>query len=250
LAQSVCACLSLTRSLTAAGGCQWLSLSSGLIVAAIRRPGNEQFMITIYHLDNSRSERIVWLMEELGLPYEQQTFMRENRASPPALFDIHPIGTSPLIRDGDEVIMESGAIIEYIINRHGEGRLAPAVSSPDYARYLQWLHFAEGSAMSGLIRTFSIKQIAKDSPGVQAGEARAERMFRFIEQELGKRNYMAGNDFTAADIMMEYCFGFVENFAKQSLEGSPNTIAWLKRVRSRPAYQRKMEVAAPKVKIG
>jgi glutathione S-transferase len=203
-------------------------------------------MITIYHLDNSRSERIVWLMEELGLPYEQQTFMREQGAAPSAMFEIHPMGMAPLIKDGDQVIMESGAIIEYIINRHGGGRLAPPISSPDYARYLQWLHFAEGSAMNRLLQTFIVGLVAQGTPMAENVAGRSARMLSFIDRELGTRPYFAGADFTAADIMMEFCFSFLERYAKQSTDTYPQIAAWLTRVRARPAYQRAMAVAAPK----
>ena len=206
-------------------------------------------MITIYHLDNSRSERIVWLMEELGLPYEQQTFMRENGAAPAEMQKIHPIGTAPLIRDGDQAIMESGAIVEYIVNRYGAGRLMPAISSHDYAPYLEWLHFSEGTLMSNLLRSFIVAMVAKDSPMVQMGVVRNTRMFNLIDQHLGSHTYFAGNEFTAADIMMEFCFSFMERFAQQGPESYPNTATWLKRVRARPAYQRMLAVAAPKVQF-
>ena len=109
-------------------------------------------MITIYHLATSRSERVIWLMEELGLQYNLERFAREpNMMAPPALREIHPLGKSPTIRDGDTVLVESGAILEYIIHRHGQGRLAVPVNSTDYPRYVQWMHFAEGSAMTQLL---------------------------------------------------------------------------------------------------
>lgn len=207
-------------------------------------------MITIYHLDNSRSERIVWLMEELGLPYELQSFMRDKGAAPVDMQNIHPIGTAPLIRDGEHVIMESGAIVEYLIARHGDSRLIPPVSSDDYVLYLEWLHFAEGTLMSNLLRSFIVGMVAKDSPMVQMGEVRNARMFKLIDQHLSSRDYFAGSGFTAADIMMEFCFSFVERFAKLSLAEYSQITSWLQRVRQRPAYQRMMAVAAPKIKFG
>ncbi len=208
-------------------------------------------MITIYHLDNSRSERIVWLVEELGLPYQLEVFMRENGAAPASMQAIHPIGTAPLIRDGDQVIMESGAIVEYIVNRYGEGRLAPSITDAHYARYLEWLHFAEGSAMSTLLREFIVGMVApKDSPMVQSAAVRHARMFDHIDHALAASPYLAGPDFTAADIMMEFSFSFVQRFAKQTLGAYPNIQMWLERIRARPAYQRMWAVASPRVKFG
>lgn len=207
-------------------------------------------MITIYHLDNSRSERIVWLMEELELPYDLKIFMRENRAAPKEMQAIHPLGTAPLIRDGEQVIMESGAIVEYIVNRYGSGKLAPSVQSRDYADYLQWLHYAEGSAMSALLREYVVGMIVPaDSPMAQSGAVRHARMFNFIEQRLGAQPYLAGSEFTAADIMMEFCLAFVERVGKKTLDDYPHSRVWLGRIRARPAYQRMLAVAAPKVRL-
>lgn len=211
---------------------------------------SENPMITLYHLDNSRSERIVWLLEELALPYEMQTFLREKGAAPAAMQNIHPIGTAPLLRDGELVIMESGAIIEYIINRYSNGRLIPASSSADYVLYLEWLHFAEGALMSNLLRSFIVSMVAKDSPMVQMGAARHTRMFTLIDQHLSKRGYFAGDEFTASDIMIEFCFSFLQRFAKQNIDSYTNIAAWLQTVRARPAYQRMTAVAGPKVQFG
>ena len=207
-------------------------------------------MITIYHLDNSRSERIIWLMEELGLPYEQQNFMRDQGMAPAAMKAIHPRGKAPLIRDGEQVVMESGAIIEYILARHGNGKLRPDVASPAFAHYLEWMHFAEGSAMSTLLGEFMVHRVlgdaAANSPVVPMLVARTQALLAFIDGELAKSPYFAGSEFTAADIMMEYCFGFLRNYAKQSIAAYPHIEAWLEKVRARPAYQRAMAVAAPK----
>jgi len=207
-------------------------------------------MITIYHLDNSRSERIVWLMEELGLPYEQQTFMRDQGMAPAELKEIHPRGKAPLIRDGEQVVMESGAIIEYILARHGDGKLRPAVSSPAFPHYLEWLHFAEGSAMSTLLGEFMVHRVlgdsAANSPIVPMLAARTQALLAFIDGELAKSPYFAGSEFTAADIMMEFCFSFIHRYAQQSIAAYPHIEAWVQRVHARPAYQRAMATAAPK----
>jgi glutathione S-transferase len=206
-------------------------------------------MITVYHLDNSRSERIVWLMEELGLPYEQQTFMRENGVAPAAMSKIHPMGIAPLIKDGDQVIMESGAIVDYLIRRYGNGKLAPAVSSPEHVRYLEWLHFAEGSAMHRLVHALTVDRLAKDPSITQGASMRKKRMLDFIDQHLGANAYLVGSEFSGADVMMEFCFSFMERYAKENMDAYPNIAAWLKRVRARPAYQRAMQAAAPKVQF-
>lgn len=208
-------------------------------------------MITIYHLDNSRSERIVWLAEELGIPYEQVTFMREQGLSPANLKEIHPLGRAPVIRDGELTLMESGAICEWLVTRYGNGKLAPALTSDDYGRYLQWLHFAEGSAMSGLLAEFML--------GMVPGEAAAERaammakrnqdVWQYLDQELARSPYFAGDQFSAADIMMEFCFAFAERIQLTALAPYKHLIAWLERVRARPAYQKAMSNAAPKVEF-
>src|SRR5690606_6980964 len=140
-------------------------------------------MLTIYHLDNSRSERIVWLLEELGLPYQQETFLRDKGAAPAAMRAIHPLGKAPLLRDGEQVVMESGAIVEYVLRRHGQGRLQPAADSAELAHYLEYLHYAEGSCISGLLMEFMARRAvgadADSSPTVQALANRNRRMLEF-----------------------------------------------------------------------
>jgi glutathione S-transferase len=203
-------------------------------------------VLTIFHLDNSRSERIIWLAEELGLAYELQTFARENRAAPAALLDIHPIGTAPLLRDGARVIMESGAIVEYLVNCHGQGRLMEPVMSPHYIDYLQWLHFAEGTALSAMSRAFGMRMLlGAECPAVQNAMVRQQRTLQVVERELAVRPYFAGPRFTAADIMMEYYFTALERASMVDLHTYEHTTRWIAMVRSRPAYQRMMAVAAP-----
>ena len=208
-------------------------------------------MITIYHLDNSRSERIIWLMEELGLPYEQETFMRDQGMAPAAMKAIHPLGKAPLIRDGEQVVMESGAIVEYILARYGNGKLRPDVASAAFPHYLEWLHYAEGSLMSALLREFMVNRMLGDktaeSPVSKGLASRTHDILAVIDGELAKAPYFAGRDFTAADIMMEFCFSFMHRYAKQSVTSYRHLEAWLERVRSRPAYQRTMATAAPQV---
>jgi glutathione S-transferase len=207
-------------------------------------------MITIYHLATSRSERVIWLMEELGLQYNLERFAREpNMMAPPALREIHPLGKSPTIRDGDTVLVESGAILEYIIHRHGQGRLAVPVSSPDYPRYLQWMHFAEGSAMTQLLLNLflggMIPGVDQSSPMVAMMKERTTSMLRYIDDELRARPYFAGESFTAADIMMTYPYGIVTGFLKPDMAQYPNTKAYLDRIGQRPAYRKAMAIANP-----
>ena len=204
-------------------------------------------MITIYHLSNSRSERIIWLMEELGLPYRVEKFQRDaNMLAPAAMRAIHPLGKSPMIRDGDVVLIESGAIVEYIINRHGGGRLAPAVNAADYPRYLQWLHFAEGSALaylvgrlflgdgSGMLGQISSKDFLDEN---------CERYIDYMESTLGEQPYFAGANFTAADIMMVYVIDFLKRFEQRDLAPYPNMVRYFARIGERPAFQKAMAFA-------
>jgi glutathione S-transferase len=170
-------------------------------------------MITIYHLANSRSERVIWLMEELGLEYKLERFARQpDMMAPPELRAVHPLGKSPTIRDGEVLMVESGAILEYITHRHGQGRLSVPVSSPDYPRYLQWMHYGEGSAMTQLLLHLFlgggfIPGVDQSSPMVAMMKERTASMLRYIDDELRARPYFAGDSFTAADIMMAYRTG-------------------------------------------
>lgn len=207
-------------------------------------------MITIYHLATSRSERVIWLMEELGLQYNLERFAREpNMMAPPALREIHPLGKSPTIRDGDTVLVESGAILEYIIHRHGQGRLAVPVNSTDYPRYVQWMHFAEGSAMTQLLLHLflggMIPGVDQSSPMVAMMKDRTTMMLRYIDDELRARPWFAGESFTAADIMMVYPYGLVTGFLKPDMNQYPNTKAYLDRMGQRPAYKKAMAIANP-----
>ncbi len=205
-------------------------------------------MLTIYHLDNSRSERIVWLAEELDIPYEQVTHLRERGMAPLAFRDIHPLGRAPVVKLGEQVMMESGAICDFLVHLYGEGQLCPERSSPDYPRYLEWMHFAEGSCMSGLLIELIGSSIAEDPQNNERVAAAAQRnsaMLRHIEDELSGRPYFAGEHFSAADIMMEFNFSFLERYANRDCSGYPHIQTWLQRVRERPAYQRAMNTAGP-----
>jgi glutathione S-transferase len=205
-------------------------------------------MITIHHLTSSRSERIVWLMEELGLEYRLDVHRREPTGAAPApMRELHPLGKAPIVTDGDIVLAESGAIVEYIVRRHGGGRLAVDPGAPGYPRYLYWLHFAEGSLMSLMLIALTVSRIpeAKES-AVRARLAdRMARMLAFVDASLAGQDYFAGTEFTAADVMMLFPFTTMRRFLDYDLSPYPNLQAYLDRVAARPAYRRAMAVAGP-----
>jgi glutathione S-transferase len=218
-------------------------------------------MIIVHHLNNSRSQRVLWLLEELGLKYEVKRYERDRKTmlAPAALRAIHPLGKSPVISDGDQVIAESGAIIEYLIERHGQGRLKPPPGSPDQLRFTYWLHYAEGSAMSPLLLAlifgrlprapmpFFVRPIVKRmSEGVLNTLVRPQLTTHldFMELELGKSTWFAGEEFTGADIQMSFVAEAAASRA--GLDASrPNLWNYLQRIHARPAYQRALEVGGP-----
>ena len=205
-------------------------------------------MITVYHLETSRSERIVWLMEELGLPYDLQVFPRETTgAAPHPLKEIHVLGKAPVIRDGDVVLAESGAIVDYIVHRYGGGRLALPPGDPTYARYVYWLHFAEGSLMSLLLIALVLSRVkeAAASPVTARIRERMKQMLTFVDTELAAGPWFAGEAFTAADVMMVFPFTTLRNFLDYDLAPYGNIGAYLTRVRARPAYRKAMSLAGP-----
>ena len=218
-------------------------------------------MITVHHLNNSRSQRVLWLLEELGLPYEVKKYERDAKTmlAPPELLKVHPLGKSPVITDDGVTVAESGAIVEYLIERHGNGRLAPAIGTPQRLQWRYWLHFAEGSAMSPLLlklifekipqspMPFFVKPIARGLCAKVLAvmvEPNLKRQLDFMEGELGKSDWFAGNEFSAADIQMSFP---VEASAQRAgLDASrPKLMAFLKRIHARPAYKRALERGGP-----
>ena len=213
-------------------------------------------MITVHHLNNSRSQRILWLLEELGVEYEVKRYQRDPQTmlAPPELRAVHPLGKSPVIVEGDMVLAESGAIIETLADRYSAGRLAPAPGSPERVRYLYWLHFAEGTAQPSSLLKLLFDRIRSRSPLLVRPIARAiadralgsyvlpniERNLDFMESELGKGEWFAGAQFSAADIQMSFP---VETYrARGGLdEKRPRLMGFLKRIHARPAYQRAVE---------
>lgn len=162
-------------------------------------------MLTVHHLGVSASERIVWLCEELEIPYELVRYDREPAGGAPAEYKaLHPSGTAPVVTDGDITLAESGAVIDYIIAKYGQGRLALGPESPDFADYLFWLHYANGSFVPAVVNRIILSRVAgaADNPVAKAMGAREERAYAAIAARLAQAPYFAGNAFTAADIMM------------------------------------------------
>ena len=208
-------------------------------------------MITVHHLSTSRSERIVWLLEELGLEYKLDWFQREpNGAAPASMKEIHPIGKAPVITDGDTALAESGAIVDYIVRRHAGGRLGVEPQSPDYARYTYWMHFAEGSLMSLMLIALVLSRVpeANESPVKARITNRMKQMLAFVDGELAGRSYFVGDAFTAADVMMLFPFTTMRRYLEYDLAPYPNVQAYLARIELRPAYRKAMALAGPDAK--
>lgn len=206
-------------------------------------------MITVHHLGVSQSERIVWLCEELAIPYQLQRYDRDptTRLAPADYKALHPMGIAPVITDGALVLAESGAILEYVIAKYGNGRLAVQVQQPNFADYLFWLHFANGtmmpSEMGGVIS--SMLGLPEGNPVMTMLKERSERAFGLVERRLGDVAYFAGDEFTAADIMMLFPLSTMRAFVQRDLSSLPNIRAYLKRIGERPAYRRAMAKGDP-----
>jgi len=213
-------------------------------------------MIEVHHLNNSRSQRVLWMLEEIGVPYTIVRYERDAKTSlaPPDLKQVHPLGKSPVIRDGDFVLAESGAIIEYLVERYGKGALVPPAGSPEKLRYTYWLHFAEGTAMPPLVMKlvftriehapmpFFARPIARGiSHKVKKDfiDPNLRRIVDHMEAELGRSDWFAGNDFTAADIQMS--FPAEAAVARAGAGDRPNLGWFLARIHERPAYRRAVE---------
>lgn len=214
-------------------------------------------MLVVHYLNNSRSQRVLWLLEELGLEYDIKHYQRdpETLLAPASLRQVHPLGKSPVITDGDQTLAESGAIIEYLIDRYGEGRLIPPPNTADRLRYTYWLHYAEGSAMPLLLLKLVFDRIEQQSmpffikPVARLITSRVKQAFiqpqltqhlDYLEAELEKSLWFAGNDFTGADIQMS--FPIEAAVARAGLDSSrPKLIEFCDRIHSRPAYQRALE---------
>ncbi|PSB31541.1 glutathione S-transferase family protein [Chlorogloea sp. CCALA 695] len=201
-------------------------------------------MIVVHHLNNSRSQRILWLLEELGLDYEVKRYERDSNTmlAPAALKEVHPLGKSPVITDEGQTLAESGAITDYLVERYGEGKLAPPLGTPEKLRYDYWLHYSEGSAMPLLVMKLLLDNFGLGDSSV-AGQFVTPQIklhFDYLESELSKNEWFVGEEFTAADIQMSFPVEAVE--AQAGLDASrPKLKAFLERIHTRPAYQRALE---------
>jgi glutathione S-transferase len=218
-------------------------------------------MLIVHHLNNSRSQRVLWLLEELGLPYEIKYYQRNAKTmlAPPELRAVHPLGKSPVVTDGDVTIAETGAIVEYLVEKAG-GKLRPAAGTPERLRWTFWLHYAEGSLMSPLLMKLVFSIMPSRSPLLLRGmvknitrraqigfvDPQLANHFDFLESELGKSTYFAGDEFSAADVMMSFP---LETGALRggAFEGRPRLKAFVERIHARPAYKTAIEKGGPYV---
>ena len=197
--------------------------------------------VTIFQLDRSRSERAVWLMEEVECPYDIHFYARlETLAAEPAYKALHPLGSSPVIEADGQRIAESGAVMDYLATTQGNGALRANPGAPDYADYLFWFHFAESSLMPALVTEIMAERagIAQDHPSRVAGRAHSLRLLKLVDDRLTHAPYMAGDRFTAADIMMTFPFTTTRLFMSVNVEGHKSIAAYVGRMTARPAYCR------------
>jgi len=206
-------------------------------------------MLTVHHLGKSQSERIVWLCEELEIPYQLKRYTRDpvTILAPADYKALHPIGAAPVITDGDLVLAESGAVVDYIIAKYGKGRLALNAGHPDFAAYLYWFHFANGTLQANMGRNMILNRLnlAADNP-IRAGtKARVDRAFDLVDARTREAEYLAGSEFTAADIMMGFSLTTMRYFLPYDLARCRNILGYLARIGARPAYRRAMEKGDP-----
>jgi glutathione S-transferase len=199
-------------------------------------------MVVVHHLNDSRSQRILWLLEELGLPYEIKRYQRDaqTRLAPPELKAVHPLGKSPVITDNGRTIIESGAIVDYIIRRHGQGRLQPAPETAAYDDYVQWLHYAEGSAMLPLmLNLYTMRLGEAGAPLMPRIESEIANHLGFVDSRLKGRQFLVGDGLTGADIQMSFVGEVAGAFGKRA--AYPNLDQWVTRLHARPAYAKALE---------
>ena len=206
-------------------------------------------MIVVHHLNNSRSQRVLWLLEELGQDYEIKRYERDRKTmlAPASLRAVHPLGKSPVITDGDLVLAESGAIVDYILARHGGGRLALPPAHPDFAQYLYWFHFANGNLQPSMGRNMILRRLdlPADNATLVGMQGRLVRALQFMDARLAGADYLAGNEFTAADIMTVFSVTTMRLYMPIDLAPYTHILAWLARIGARPAYQRAMAKGDP-----
>jgi len=206
-------------------------------------------MLTVHHLGKSQSERIVWLCEELEIPYELKRYARDasTMLAPADYKALHPIGSAPVITDGDLVLAESGAIVDYIAIKHGGGRLRLGPDDPGFADFLYWHHFANGTLQAGMGRVMMLSRfnLPDDNPVLRMMRGRLDRAFALVEARCGEADYLAGPALTTADIMTVFSLTTMRYFLPYDLTPFPNIRAYLARIAARPAYQRAMAKGDP-----
>lgn len=201
-------------------------------------------MIVVHHLNDSRSQRVLWLLEELELSYQVKRYQRDpqTRLAPPELKAVHPLGKSPVLVDDGQTVFESGAIVDYLIRHHGGGRLQPSIGWPEYESYQQWLHYAEGSAMLPLMLKLYVSRLGEaGAPLASRIDSEIANHLGFVNQSLEGRDWLVGKQLTGADIQMS----FVGEAARGLRAQYPAIDAWVKRFQARPAYRRALERGGP-----
>ena len=201
-------------------------------------------MIVVHHLNESRSQRVLWLLEELALPYEIRHYTRDakTRLAPPELKAVHALGKSPVLEDDGLTVIESGAIVDYLIRRHGGGRLQPAQGSREFEVYNQWLHYAEGSAMLPLLLKMYVSRLGEaGAPLKPRIDGELQNHLGYVDSALHGREWLVGNQLSGADIQMS----FVGEAARGLRASYPNIDAWVRRFQQRPAYRRALERGGP-----
>jgi glutathione S-transferase len=206
-------------------------------------------MLKIHHLGHSQSERVVWLCEELGVPYALEKYTRDpvTRLSPPELQALHPLGAAPLIEVDGMLLAESAAIVEFILSRYGRGRLQFGPDHPDFATYLYWFHFSNGNLQPVIGRSMIVERcrLAPGHPIQTSVQERLDKVLALLEARLGQNDYLAGSEFTAADIMSVFSLTTMRLFQAIDLAPYPHILAYLQRIGARPAYQRAMAKGDP-----
>jgi len=201
-------------------------------------------LITVHHLNDSRSQRVLWLLEELGLPYEIRLYQRDaiTRLAPPELKAVHPLGKSPVLEDGGQKIIESGAIVDYLIRHHGGSHLEPARDTPEFESYNQWLHYAEGSAMLPLLLRLYVGRLGDaGAPLAPRINSELDNHLGYVDRALQGRDWLLGDMFSGADIQMS----FVGEIARDARTRFQNLDAWVRRFQQRAAYKRALERGGP-----
>jgi glutathione S-transferase len=202
-------------------------------------------VITVHHLNDSRSQRILWLLEELDLPYDIKRYQRlPTRLAPPELAAIHPVGKSPVITVDGKTVYESAAIIDYVIRRHAGGRLQPDPATPAYDDYVMWMHYAEGSAMLPLLLHLYVSRLGEAGAPLQPRiESETANHLGYLDSHLKNRSFLMGDTFTGADIQMSFVAEIAGAYGK--LAAFPNLDAWIRRLHARPAWKKALEKGGP-----